>query len=485
MFATILIPHFELQAVLRHDDSRERACALVDPAHNKTILVQVNALAHQQGVSVGTTTNQARARCADLDIKSRSATAEKTAVEVLLQTIYSFSPYVEATLPGVGTVDLRGLPERSESAWQAWGRDILRVLASHQLEGCIGFATTPDLALLAASPSRPVNFIQDPQSLLKDLPLHAAGLPAEIEAILERWGLRFVGEVLALERSQLIDRLGPAIGELFDRLSPNHVRPLKLITPSEEFVEEVEFESEIETVSPLLFILQRFVEQLANRLAARQLVVAGLQLQLRLASGQTHQIVIKIPHPTGKVPALFKALQDYLDTIRTDSPIVALRLEALSCRPNPHQFRLFETDIRDVSQFAETLGRISALCGADRVGTPVPELTHRPDTFRVASPDFSQRPAPVETPGPRGPALRRFRPPLTAQVDFHAESPVRIRSQVLNSALTGFRGPFHSSGDWWDTQAWSREEWDAQTSDGTLCRIYRSAQGCFLEGIYD
>lgn len=485
MFAAVLVHDFELQAALRHEDLREQACALVDPAHNKTALVQANALARQHGISVGIAPSQARARCTSLVIKSRSTTLEKTASAVLWQTLYSFSPYVEATLPGVGTVDLRGLPKRSEAAWHDWGREILRVLASHQLQACIGFAVTPDLALLAASPVQPVYFVQDTNTLFKRLPLDAAGLPIETFAILKQWGLRFVGEVLELERAQLVDRLGPEIGEIFDRLSPGHVRPLKLFTPSEEFFEAVEFEMEIETVAPLLFMLQRFVEQLAKRLAARHLVVMGLQLQLGMASGQTHQILIKIPHPTSKVPTLFKALHDYLETIRTEAAIVTMRLEALPCRPNAHQFRLFETEIRDMNQFAETLGRISALCGVDRVGTPVPEPTYRPDTFRVEPPDFFPRNEQLGKAVPRGLALRRFRPPLAAQVDFDAGLPVRIRSGVLNGTFMESCGPFLASGDWWDAQFWSREEWDAQSSDGTLCRFYRSPEGCFIEGIYD
>ena len=42
---------------------------------------------------------------------------------------------------------------------------------------------------------------------------------------------------------------------------------LKLVPPVESFAETFEFENEIETVEPLLFMLRRFLEQLSLRLA--------------------------------------------------------------------------------------------------------------------------------------------------------------------------------------------------------------------------
>jgi hypothetical protein len=40
------------------------------------------------------------------------------------------------------------------------------------------------------------------------------------------------------------------------------------------------------------------------------------------------------------------------------------------------------------------------------------------------------------------------------------------------------------SGDWWDTQRWSHEEWDVQLADGLLCRLKRENAGWSVEGLY-
>ncbi|HEY9508379.1 MAG TPA: hypothetical protein VIV82_00820, partial [Verrucomicrobiae bacterium] len=82
-------------------------------------------------------------------------------------------------------------------------------------------------------------------------------------------------------------------------------------------------------------------------------------------------------------------------------------------------------------------------------------------------------------------SLRRFRPAISAFVEFRERRPALVRSSVLNGAIVDLRGPFVSSGDWWDRDPWSREEWDVQAADGTLYRIFSSPEGCFVEGIYD
>jgi protein ImuB len=273
------------------------------------------------------------------------------------------------------------------------------------------------------------------------------------------------------------------------------------VTPTEEFTEQMEFENEVETVEPLLFVLRRFVEQLSRRLELIYLVVAEFQLQLGLSSGAKYERLFRIPAPTGNIEILFRMLQTHLETVRTDSPIVSLRLSAKPARPEAQQFGLFESTLRDPNQFAETLARLTALCGPDRVGTPQLEATHRPDAFKVAQ-TFQARPdgdfpdarpntgleSPVN-PQAGKPALplrlRRFRPPLPSHLEFRGEKPSLLRSHVFVGPIIETRGPFFSSGNWWDIGRWAREEWDVETADGSLFRVFRSSDGCFVEGVYD
>jgi len=51
-----------------------------------------------------------------------------------------------------------------------------------------------------------------------------------------------------------------------------------------------------------------------------------------------------------------------------------------------------------------------------------------------------------------------------------------MRSSVFNGVIADARGPFFSSGNWWENNRWWREEWDIQTSDGNLYRIFRATR---------
>ncbi|HVY68547.1 MAG TPA: DNA polymerase Y family protein [Verrucomicrobiae bacterium] len=487
MFAVIHLPNFRLQAALRHRaELRARPVALVDPSLPKPTIVQVNLAAARHGVREGHTPSQAAARCAEIVILSAAPADARTATEVLLQTANSFSPNIEETAPGVCTMELKGLGVQTEEKAQSWAASVAQALAGFDLDCQLGIAVTPNLAWLAARRASPILQVTDTAEFVAGLPLEALDLPLETFSIVTRWGMRTAGQILALGKDRVVESLGEPALELFARLATDSPRPLRLVTPPEEFTEQMDFDHEIETAQPLLFVLRRFVEQISKRLEMIYLVVAELDLRLGLASGATCQKSFTIPQPTGRVETLFRALHTHLETLRTDSPITSVRLGAKPGRADTHQFGLFEVTLRDPNQFAETLARLAVLCGPERAGTPVPEATHRPDAFRLRTPDFGARRVEIKiTVKKEGLALRRFRPPIAATMEFREQRPAVIHSRPVTGAITKTRGPFHSSGEWWEASRWAREEWDVQTAGGAIYRVFCSPEGCFVEGVYD
>lgn len=339
---------------------------------------------------------------------------------------------------------------------------------------------------------------------IESFPIAALEPPQEIGEILQRWGIHTVGAFIKLGKERVAERLGAPAMELFDRVSVHFIRPLKLVPPPEDFSEQTDFETEIETVEPLLFVLRRFVEQLSSRVQSFYLVIAEFHLRLVLSSGANYERTFRIPAPTANVETLFQMLHTHLETVRTDSPIVSLQLGATPCKPEAHQFRLFESTLRDPNQFARTVARLMALCSGDRVGTPRLLSTHRPDAFRMEPPKLNG----AKLDGARsstvnslqegketaklkirlklgGPQLRRFRPAVSAHIEFRDRRPALLRSAAFTGPISNARGPYLSSGDWWERNRWAREEWDVETRDGSLWRIFRSSDGDFVEGVYD
>src|SRR6266403_1624972 len=106
----------------------------------------------------------------------------------------------------------------------------------------------------------------------------------EIIAILHKWGIHTLGQLAALDKEQLGARLGPEAVRMWERANGQSNRMLKLIRPPESFEESFEFEHEIETAEPLLFMLRRFLEQLSLRLSAIYLVTKELTLRITFAN---------------------------------------------------------------------------------------------------------------------------------------------------------------------------------------------------------
>ncbi|MEP6975092.1 MAG: hypothetical protein ABI897_06495 [Spartobacteria bacterium] len=289
-------------------------------------------------------------------------------------------------------------------------------------------------------------------------------------ALLHQWGIHTLGQLAALEPDQLGARLGPVAVKLWEQATGRATRLLHLVRPTEIFAEQIEFEHEIETAEPLLFVLRRFLEQLTRRLGALYLVAEEMTLQVTLADKSRYEHRFHIPDPTNSVEILFRLLQAHLETFRTDHPIVALGLEAQAAQPARQQFHLFETPLRDPSRLHETLTRLTGLLGRERVGTPVRQDSHRPESFQLESFAWELPSMPNEERALPGPALRRFRtgfPPLPAAVVVARE------------------GPYLASGDWWDVKKWERAEWDLQLENGALGRGQEDPEGWALEGMYD
>jgi protein ImuB len=345
----------------------------------------------------------------------------------------------------------------------------------------------------------------------------------KILAILHKWGIHTLGQLAALDKEQVGTRLGPEAVRMWERANGQSNRVLKLIRPPESFEESFEFEHEIETAEPLLFILRRFLEQLAVRLSAIYLVAKELTLritfsksrqdELAVVGKQVYERVFKIPQPTNDVDLLFRMLQTHLENFRSEQPIVDVALSAEPIKPAREQFGLFETTLRNPQQLSETLARLTALLGADRVGTPALEETHRPDAFRMeafrwavasatdnggrsSATRDSQREARRSSPLHRlSPVLRRFRPAVTASILRDENKPAHVCSSDIQGKIVEQRGPYFLSGTWWNEKSWARAEWDMQLQGGELVRCHESdpptpsygvARGIWkVDGVYD
>ena len=485
MFAVLHIADFALHAVLRTaPDLAAQPVALLDGARQRAQVVAANTAARAAGVAPGLTAPQALARCAPLVLRQAQPAAEAEARAALLAAAFTLGPMVEATASGVATIDVAG---RTADNRAPALRAAVQMLAGLGLPATGGLARTPLLALYAARRAVDVFAVGDDAAFLAPLPLTTAEPTPELAEILAGWGVHTLGQFTALPKAEISRRLGAAGVTLWERAAGQTARPLQPVAPSHAFTATMEFQEPVETLEPLLFVLRRFVDRLALELRTAGLAAAELAIRLGLDDKTEHARSFRLPEPTADADILFRALHTHLETLRTDAPIMAVRLDLAPTRPLEKQQDLFETGLRDPHGFAETLARAVAVVGSGRVGTPRLVDTHRADAVELApSVDVVPPAAEVLMHAPLGLPLRRFRPPLAAKIELAGRAPAYVWCEQLHGAVETARGPWRGAGDWWHTElAWEREEWDVALVDGGLYRVLRTPAGWFVEGEYD
>ncbi|MFZ9747380.1 MAG: hypothetical protein ACO3G4_12185 [Opitutaceae bacterium] len=493
MFAVLQLEAFALQAALRTGASLSGTppAGLLTGRGRQTSLGECNRAARTAGLCAGMSVAQALARCPGLLLHAPDPAAEAEAAAVLLAAALTLSPTVEATRAGCCTIDLRGTDPAGR---QAAAEAAVRALRATKLEASAGVPPTPRLAAYAARRAGendlPGGFlaVEDEQSFLATLPLdYAEPTPAQA-ARLTGWGVRSLGELTALTAAGLTRRLGREGRELWDRARGGEPRPLRRHEPPSCFHAAADLEMGVETLPALLPPLQRHVARLALELQAAGLAAGGLELELQLEDASPQRAHFRLPLPTASAALLQRALETHLSGLRTPAPVRGWSLRVEAVRAPVRQQDFLSGGLRDPQAFTETLARVAALVGADRVGTPVPTDTHRPDAAALGPPPGLLEEAPAAPPGAIGLPLRRFRPPLPARLTFAPACgrPAHIWTERFSGPVTEARGPWCASGDWWEpARAWTRVEWDVALAGGGLYRLLGEREAWFVEGEYD
>jgi protein ImuB len=182
--------------------------------------------------------------------------------------------------------------------------------------------------------------------------------------------------------------------------------------------------------------------------------------------------------------------------------------------PRVAQIGLFVPCGPDPEKLEVTIARLGKLVGEGNVGCAELVDSHRPESFRmrrfgVASEQNKRRgksePNDKEKFNTRAAVtgLRVMRLAQALRVEVRDEQPVRVYWRGMRGEVVAASGPWRSSGDWWQEDAWNQDEWDlavefpssqkqteqkrGEAPQYGLYRIYYDAlrQGWFLRGVYD
>jgi protein ImuB len=404
---------------------------------------------------------------------------------LLAECASGFSPHVEKTAADTVIFDVRGL-ESLYGPPERLAREIERRVG---VPANIAIAANPEAAMHAARGIRGVTVIPNGREAetLAPLPVNLLGGSPEIAELLDMWGIRTFGDFAKLPPLGVAARLGDegvhlqqlARGEGYRQLRPGE-EPLR-------FEAEMELEHPIDMLEPLSFVIARLLGDVCENLAARSLAANELRLRLTLENAPEHTTKLSLPVPMLDTRTFLKMLQLELNSRPPSAAVLKAHLAAEPVKPRHTQHGLFMPASPEPEKLEVTVARVKHLVGAANVGTPELNDTHRPDSFSMAA--F----APAGVPGATAArataqlCLRRFRPPRYAQVLIVNGRPVRVISPSVSGRVVMAKGPWRTSGEWWRSDAWNRDEWDIALEDGGVFRIYREidSERWFIEASYD
>lgn len=504
-YACVLVSHFAAAAAERVEPGlRERPLAVVTGAPPVTRIVEANAPAREHGVGPGMPEAEGRTRCPVLALRPSTPELVDSARQALLQACLGVSPRIEEAGPGIVHVEIDGL-ERLIGHDGAIGHRLARLAARVGLPARVGVADSRVAARVAARrASARVTVVprgSDRESLAPAF-LDALELSDELRATLARWGLTTLGELAALPRKGLADRLGAAGLRAHDLAHGRDLAPFRPYTPPPFWEEALGLDWEIDTIPALAVALDMVLGRLTTRLASARLAADALSLRLGLASGGEDDRLVPLAYPLREPGPMLTLLRLSLEAHPPPAPVTRIAVSASAVALPPAPRELWEPPGPATRHLQAVLARLVTLARPQNVGSPVITDSHRPDAFALVPfvPPAGPRVGTgggmdMDTRALAAPlALRRLRPPRRIEVatDATARASGRRPARLLLDGRASVRvvtcaGPWRVTGEWWDAHPWARDEWDVELADGLVCRLARDRiQGhWYLDGVYD
>jgi protein ImuB len=390
----------------------------------------------------------------------------------------AFSPSFEQTAPDTIVFRVDGLHRLYGSPRQI--ADAIAERAGDSIH--IAIAPTADGAILAARNFPGVTLLTNAAPDLNSLDVGTLPLTEEMAQVLESWGIYTLEQLAQLPENGLAERFGPH-GVYLQQLARGAIhRQLKIFQPDTTYEDRTELDHPVSLLEPLLFLIARMLNDQCARLLSNAMAANELTLRLELEDHPEHIRTLHLPVPMRESKALLKLLQMDLEAHPPQAPTIALSLTLKPVHPRTVQTGIFLPVTPAPDKLELTLARIRGIVGEANVGIPELLNTHHPHPYRLAQaqPTVTIHQPPIT----RHHAFRFFRPPLPAAVSLIDDRPTRISAPGIQGKVLNAAGPWRTSGDWWTSTAWNRDEWDIALSSGALLRIYCDSQW-FIEGSYD
>jgi len=329
------------------------------------------------------------------------------------------------------------------------------------------------------------------------LPVRALRLPPEIAELMERLGLRRIGDLYKLPRPSLVARFGLAAAERLDQALGNLPEPLSPLPPVPIRSSHRRFVEPIARPEDLAAGIASLADRLCRTLAGDGVGARRLALRFYRVDGVVLALEAGTAQPSRDPRHLAHLFAERLDRIEPDLGVEDMRLEALVVEPLGNRQVALDrsTDGADVGDaaLAALVDRLENRLGAGAVARLQPRDSHLPERAQERAPAFAAK----ETGTPW--QLDRLRPvrllpqpePIEAVAPIPDDPPVLFRWRRLLHRVRAADGPERILDEWWrspDEETSLRDYYCVEDMDGRRFWLFRRglhpAPRWFLHGVF-
>jgi protein ImuB len=467
LYACLYAKELPAQAMLRlRPELREQSCAVLEGEPPTQYVCSCNTKARLAGVSHGMTRVELET-IPYVQVLLRSLVEEDIAKAAMLECAGAFSPSVEdqssngaflCVIDIAGTGMLHGTPSEL-------GKSLLNRIRTLGITSSVAIASNfhASISLARGMSARNRLIIVPPgeeSKALAPISLKVLDLSEDHVETFFLWGIETLGMLAALPERSLIARMGQE-GKRLQQLAAGTLAHLFVPIERPFILEEfIEFDSPVEILDSLLFVLGAMLEQLIIRATNRVVALSSVTVMLFLEGGASHSRTVRPALPTNDRKLWLKLLHLDLEAHPPNAAILSLRLTAESGNPSKVQLGLFSPQLPEASRLDITLARIRAIVGEECVGSPLLTDTHRPDTFQIKPFEVVAPSDAVPTGYPLKAALRQIRPAENITVTLSNQRPILFFFRAERYEVKEAYGPWMASGDWWNQTRWGVQQWD-------------------------
>jgi protein ImuB len=370
MVVCVLLPRFELAVAAGGREAlAEGPLALAPETGREQLIGEASAAAEAFGVRAGLRLGEALARCPTLRLVAPDPAGVADEWDRLLGALEGIGAAVEPGRPGTAWFDAAGL--RTIHG----GRVEDVIAAARRALGTparIGAAPSRFAALAAASRARARRAELVPEgpgrlaAYLAPLPvslLAARPQTAVLPDLLERFGVRTLGDLAALPRAALADRFGTA-GPLARDLARGRDAPLRPRHPSERLEERLDL-PEAASGPQLEQALGLLVDRLLARRERRSRTLRRVVLSAELVEGGTWRIAVGFREALADPRRMRLVLVPRLGELPAPASALRLRAEGFGPPAGDQRSLLAEPAAARARRLREAVRQARSVAGPD------------------------------------------------------------------------------------------------------------------------